>query len=37
MKEGPEMFIKFLLNVLANLIALAIYATVTYFIWKAIW
>jgi len=37
MKEGPEMFIKFLLNVLANLIALAIYATITYFIWKAIW
>ena len=37
MKEGPEMFIRFLLNVLANLIALAIYATVTYFIWKAIW
>ena len=37
MKEGPEMFIKFLLNVLANLVALAIYATATYFIWKAIW
>ena len=37
MKEGPEMFIRFLLNVLANLIALAIYASITYFIWKAIW
>jgi len=37
MNGGPEMFIKFLLNVLANLIALALYGTVTYLIWKAIW
>ena len=37
MKEGPEMFIKFLLNVLANLIALALYGAVTYLIWKSIW
>ena len=36
MKEGPEMFIKFLLNVLANLIALALYGAVTYLIWKSI-
>jgi len=37
MNEGPDKFIQFLLNVLANLIALAIYATATYFIWKSIW
>jgi len=37
MKEGREMFIKFLLNVLANLIALALYGVVTYLIWKSIW
>lgn len=37
MSEGPDKFIQFLLNVLANLVALAIYATATYFIWKAIW
>jgi len=32
-----DKFIQFLLNVLANLIALALYAGVTYLIWKAIW
>ena len=37
MSEGRDKFIQFLLNVLANLIALAIYGTVTYLIWKAIW
>ena len=37
MSEGPDKFIQFLLNVLANLIALAIYATATYVIWKSIW
>ena len=37
MSEGPDKFIQFLLNVLANLVALAIYATATYCIWKSIW
>jgi hypothetical protein len=37
MNEGPDKLIQFLLNVLANLIALALYGTVTYLIWKAIW
>ena len=37
MSEGPDKFIQFLLNVLANLVALAIYAAVTYFMWKSIW
>ena len=37
MNEGPDKFMQFILNVLANLIALAIYGVVTYLIWKAIW
>jgi hypothetical protein len=37
MKEGPELFIKFLLNVLANVIAIALYAGISYLIWKVIW
>ena len=37
MSEGPDKFIQFLLNVLANLVALAIYATATYVIWTSIW
>jgi len=37
MNEGPDKFIQFLLNVLANLVALALYAGVTYLIWKSIW
>jgi hypothetical protein len=37
MNEGPNQFIQFLLNVLANLVALAIYATVTYLVWRTIW
>ena len=32
-----DKFIQFALNVLANLIALALYAGVTYLIWKSIW
>jgi hypothetical protein len=32
-----DKFVQFCLNVLANLVALAIYATVTYVVWKAIW
>lgn len=37
MSEGPDKFVQFLLNVLANCIALALYGTVTYVIWKSIW
>jgi len=37
MNEEPDKFIQFLLNVLANLIALALYGAVTYLIWKSIW
>ena len=37
MNEGPDKFIQFLLNVLANLIALAIYALASMAIWKSIW
>ena len=36
MNEEPDKFIQFLMNVLANLVALAIYATVTYLVWKVI-
>ena len=36
MKEGPDKFVQFLLNVLANLVALALYGAVTYLIWKVI-
>jgi hypothetical protein len=32
-----DKFVQFILNVLANLIALALYGAVTYFIWQAIW
>jgi hypothetical protein len=32
-----DKFIQFILNVLANLIALAIYGLVTVCIWRAIW
>ena len=37
MNEGPDKFIQFMLNVLANLVALALYGGITYLIWKAIW
>ena len=37
MKEGSDKFIQFLLNVLANLVALALYGGTTYLIWKSIW
>ena len=32
-----DRFMQFLLNVLANLVALAIYALVSITIWKSIW
>ena len=37
MNEGPDKFIQFLLNVLANLVALAIYGGITYLVWRTIW
>ena len=37
MREGPEMFIKFLLNVLANLVAISLYVGISYLIWRVIW
>ena len=37
MNEGPDKFVQFLLNVLANLVALMLYGGITYLIWKAIW
>jgi hypothetical protein len=37
MREGPDKFIQFLLNVLANIIAIALYAGISYLIWKVIW
>ena len=37
MNEGPDKFIQFLLNVLANVIAIALYASISYLIWKVIW
>ena len=37
MSEGPDKFIQFLLNVLANLVAIALYASISYLIWKIIW
>jgi hypothetical protein len=37
MSEGPDKFIQFLLNVLANLIALVLYGIATYVVWRAIW
>ena len=37
MNEGPDKFIQVLLNVLANVIAIALYASISYLIWKIIW
>ena len=37
MSEGPDKFIQFLLNVLANLVAIALYTSISYLIWKIIW
>ena len=37
MNEGPDKFIQFLLNVLANLVAIVLYASISYLIWKVIW
>jgi len=32
-----DRFIQFIINLLANLLALTIYGIVTYALWKAIW
>ena len=37
MNEGPDKFVKFMLNVLANLVALMLNGGITYLIWRAIW